>query len=240
MNSNDREHYKLGKEFFLRNNYDIALQHLLIFEEGNKDYADVYNMLGVIFHLNGKIKDAIKYFESAMRINPGYMEAATNLAVTYNDIGQYEKAKNVLNRAKESSHSGSIKEMEDRLVTSKLSNMHAEIGDLYMEINDGDAAIEEYEKALKLQPTFVDIKTKLAVAFREKGMIAQAIKELEEAKFINADYLPARVNLGIVYYLMSRLDDAVVEWESVLKHDPNNGIARMYLNAARKEKQKKP
>ncbi len=238
MDMSDREHYKLGKEFFLRNSYDIALQHLLLFEERNKGFADVYNMLGVICHVNGKIKDAIQSFEEALRINPGYMEAATNLAVTFNDIGQYEKAKGVLENAKKSSHAGSIKEMENRLVKSKLSNMHAEIGDLYVEINDIDAAIEEYKKALKLQPAFVDIKTKLAVALREKGMIAQAIKELEDAKFINADYLPARANLGIMYYLMSRLDDAVAEWENVLKHDPGNGIARMYLNAARKEKEK--
>ena len=128
--------------------------------------------------------------------------------------------------------------MEDKLIRSKLSNMHAQIADLYVEISDYDAAIEEYHKALALQPTFVDIKTKLAVALREKGMTAQAIKELEEAKFINADYIPARVNLGILYYLMRRLDDAVIEWESVLKHEPKNGVAIMYINAVKKEKQK--
>ena len=235
---NSKEHYKLGKEFFLKNKYDIALQHLEAFEQQNKSYADVYNMLGIIYHLNGRIKDAIKAFEKALKINPGYLEAATNLAITYNDIGQYEKATNVLNRAKSSSHSKSIKEMEDKLIKSKLSNLHAQIADLYVEIGKYDDAIEEYHKALNLQPTFVDIKTKLAIALREKGMLAQAIRELEEAKFINADYIPARVNLGILYYLMRRLDDAIVEWESVLKHEPKNGIANMYLNAVKKEKQK--
>jgi tetratricopeptide (TPR) repeat protein len=238
MDIDSKEHYKLGKEFFLKNKYDFALQHLQAFEESNKNYADVYNMLGVIYHLSGKIKDAIKAFEKALKLNPGYMEAATNLAITYNDIGQYEKANNVLDKAKGSSRSKSIKEMENRLIRSKLSNMHAQIGDVYAEINSYDDAIEEYHKALNLQPTFVDIKTKLAVALREKGMIAQAIKELEEAKFINADYIPARVNLGILYYLMRRLDDAVIEWESALKHEPKNGIATMYLNAVKREKQK--
>ncbi len=235
----NKEHYRLGKEFFLKNNYAVALQHLEDFEESNKNYADVYNMLGVIYRLDSRIKDAIKAFERALKLNPGYLEAATNLAITYNDIGQYEKARNVLNKVKAPSHAKSLKEVEDKLITSKLANMHAQIGDLYVEINNVDAAIEEYHKALKLQPAFVDIKTKLAIALREKGLIAQAIKELEEAKFIHADYIPARVNLGILYYLMRRLDDAVVEWESVLKHEPKNGIATMYLNAVRKEKQKR-
>lgn len=235
---NSKEHYTLGKEFFLKNKYDIALHHLSAFEEHNKNYADVYNMLGVIYHLFGKIKEAIKSFERALKINPRYMEAATNLAVTYNDIGQYEKARNVLIKVKESSHSKTLKEVENKLIKAKLANMHAQIGDLYTDISNYDAATEEYQKALKLQPTFVDIKTKLAVALREKGMIAQAIRELEEAKFINAEYIPARVNLGILYYLMRRLDDAVVEWQSVLRSDPNNGIARMYLSAVAKEKQK--
>ena len=238
MNMDSKEHYTLGKEFFLKNKYDIALQHLQAFEESNKNFADVYNMLGVIYLLSGKIKDAIKVFERALKLNPGYMEAATNLAITYNDIGQYEKARNVLNKVRGPSHARSLKEMEDKLIRSKLSNMHAQIADLYAEISNYDAAIEEYHKALALQPTFVDIKTKLAVALREKGMTAQAIKELEEAKFINADYIPARVNLGILYYLMRRLDDAVIEWESVLKHEPKNGVAIMYINAVKKEKQK--
>lgn len=237
MDINDKEHYKLGKAFFLKNKYDVALQHLEAFEQNNKNYADVYNMLGVIYHLGGRIKDAIRSFERALKINPGYMEAATNLAITYNDIGQYEKAKNALNKAKGSSHSKTIKEMEDKLIKSKLSNLHAQIADLYVEIGNYDNAIEEYQKALRLQPTFVDIKTKLAIAYREKGMLAQAIKELEEAKFINADYIPTRVNLGILYYLMRRIDDAITEWESVLKYEPQNSIANMYLNIARKEKQ---
>ncbi|MGB9735216.1 MAG: tetratricopeptide repeat protein [bacterium] len=237
MDIDSKEHYKLGKEFFLKNKYDIALEHLEAFEQKNKNYADVYNMLGVIYHLGGRIKDAIRSFEKALKINPGYMEAATNLAITYNDIGQYEKANNVLNKAKGSSRSKSIKEMEDKLIKSKLANLHAQIADLYVEIGGYDNAIEEYQKALDLQPTFVDIKTKLAIAYREKGMLAQAIKELEEAKFINADYIPARVNLGILYYLMRRLDDAIAEWESVLKYDPKNSIANMYLNIVKKEKQ---
>ncbi len=238
MNINIKEHYKLGKEFFLKNKYDIALQHLIVFEKHNKDYADVYNMLGIIFNLNGKLKEAIRAFGKAVKLNPGYMEAATNLAVTYNDIGQYEKAKNALDKARESSHFKTLKEMENKLIKSKLSNMHAQIGNLYVDVNDYDSAIEEYQKALKLQPTFVDIKTKLAVALREKGMVAQAIKELEEAKFINAEYIPARVNLGILYYLMNRSDDAIIELESVLKHEPANGIAKMYLNVVKKKKQK--
>ncbi|MCL4478123.1 MAG: tetratricopeptide repeat protein [Deltaproteobacteria bacterium] len=235
----DKEHYKLGKEYFLDNKYDLAMKHFTIFEKNNRDYADVYNMLGVIYYLKGNIKDAIGSLERSLELNPTYLEAATSLSIIYNDIGQYEKAKNVLNKVKESSHTKTIKEMEDKLIYSRLANMHAKLGDLYTEIDNYDSAIEEYQKALKLQPVYVDIKTKLALALRTKGLIAQAIKELEEVQMINADYIPAKVNLGILYYLMGRYDDAIVELEDVLRREPKNGIANIYIKAAKNGLMKK-
>ena len=39
-----------------------------------------------------------RMFEEALRLNPGYTEAAINLAVTYNDAGQYQEARDVYKR----------------------------------------------------------------------------------------------------------------------------------------------
>ena len=49
-----------------------------------------------LFH---EILIAAEAFEKALAINPGYTEASLNLAITYSDLGKYEKAREVFERA---------------------------------------------------------------------------------------------------------------------------------------------
>ena len=64
----------------------------------NDRLADVHDMLGVICHSRGNFAQAEHHFERALAINPSYTEAALNLAVTYNDRGKYEAARQVYAR----------------------------------------------------------------------------------------------------------------------------------------------
>jgi tetratricopeptide (TPR) repeat protein len=60
-----------------------------------------------------------------------------------------------------------------------------------------DALIEEYRKAVHLGPRFADLRTKLAVALREKGDFDAALVEFQEALKVNAKYVPAYLHLGV-------------------------------------------
>jgi tetratricopeptide (TPR) repeat protein len=60
-------------------------------------------MLGVVYHAQGRFSDAEEAFETALRLNPRYTEAALNLSVTYNDRGKYDRAREVYMRAISSS-----------------------------------------------------------------------------------------------------------------------------------------
>ena len=116
-----------------------------------KTFADVWNMLGVIYHAQGKFQKAIDCFSNALSINPNYTEAQLHLAVTYNDLGQYDKAQKIYRQAKE--YKGVEADAQDRLpdsfVRGKLANMHAELGDTYWGIGLFEEALEEYSKALE-------------------------------------------------------------------------------------------
>ena len=61
-------------------------------------FADVYSMLGSICYQKGRLLDALALFDEALRLNPGYTEAALNLALTYNDLGKYDESKRVYQR----------------------------------------------------------------------------------------------------------------------------------------------
>lgn len=217
----------LGKEAFNNNEFVKAEKNFKAIIKKNKNYADVYNMLGLIYHEQGQFSKAQESFEKALELNPNYTDASLNLAVTYNDLGMYKEAKNIYHRAKKASEAdaGEL----DPFVKGKLANMHSALGDAYREASLYDEAIGEYKKALMLRPKFIDIKTKLADGYREKGDLEKSVKEYIDAKKISKNYAPISVNLGIAYYTMGMLHKAKTEWESILSYDQNNKLARMYL-----------
>ena len=226
-----RQWLTLGRGYFAQKQYAKAERYLSRLVEQNQSFADVYNMLGVIYHDQGQFARSQRAFEAALRINPGYTEAALSLAVIYNDLGKYQEAREVYQRAL-ARHQGRAGTL-DPVVSGKIANMYADIGDAFASSGLWDQAIEEYRRALSLGPTFVDIKLKLGHAHRDKGDAAGALQVYEEIVAQNAGYLPARIALGVGYYAMGRKPEALATWEAVLQVAPGNKSAEMYLALVR-------
>ncbi|ABC83131.1 tetratricopeptide repeat protein [Anaeromyxobacter dehalogenans] len=220
----------LGRGYYLKKDYGLAEQYLTEVVEQNQSFADVYNMLGVIYHDQGQYQKALRAFEAALRINPGYTDAALNLAVTYNDTGKYREAQETYRHAL--SRSGAQHGKLDRFVQGKLANMYADIGDVYLSSGLYPEAIAEYRRALALGPAFVDIRAKLAGALRDAGEREAAIAEYEEAVRQAPSYVLARLNLGLSLFTVGRKDEAVGHWQRVLEISPGNRNAEMYLQLA--------
>lgn len=232
-----------AKQHFERKDYRGAETYLRQVLEKTDRYADVLNMMGIIHHAEGRFSSAIDLFKRALAINPNYTEAIMNLAVVYNDLGQYGEAKKLYAKLTKSSR-GSKHKIEP-VLRGKLSNLHAQIGDIYRSAGANGNAIDEYEKALTLNPTYVDIKTKLGQSLREAGQLNKALKVLREALKTKSSYVPARIQLGLTYYAQGKTTDAKKEWKTALNRDPDNDYARMYLrlveamNAARRKPARK-
>ncbi len=221
----------LGRGFFEKKQYGQAEKYLTSFVEQNQSFADVYNMLGVIYHDQGQFARAQRAFEAALRINPAYTEAALNLAVIYNDMGKYREAKEVYQSALLRGKASPSK--LDPFVQGKIANMYADIADVFGSSGMLDEAIVEYRRAVTLGPRFVDVRLKLAQALRDRGDHAEALKEFEEILRISPNYLPGRVHYGVTLYSAGRRAEAIQVWEEVLGLNPGNKSAEMYLNLVR-------
>ena len=217
-----------GREKFLARDYVTAERLLTEALPEVKGFADVHNMLGVSFHHQGKFGKALEAFQEALKINPAYTEACLNLAVTYNDLGMYNEARAIYARAQRATSDDNGK-IQDAFVKGKLANMHAEIGEVYANLQCWDEAVVELKKALLLRPDFADIRTTLGKALREGGRREEALVELREAKRQRPRFASAIVQLGLVYYTMGRREEALAEWRSVLEFDPENASARMFV-----------
>jgi tetratricopeptide (TPR) repeat protein len=223
----------LGREHYLAHEYDKAEKYLGQVVQEHRGFADVFNMLGVIYHDGGRFTLAEEAFGEALRINPGYTEAALNLSVTLNDLGKYAEARevytNALNRSRREPRS------LDPFARGKIANMHADVGAAYAGVGLYPEAVVEYAKALSLCPTFVDLRTRLANVYREMGDHQAALREFEIIKAQNPKYTPARVSLGVTLFALGRLADAMREWEQVLAAEPENKQARVYLRMVKDE-----
>ena len=223
-----KQYLTLGREFFESGEYNKAERYLArLVEAGDCQFADVYNMLGIIYHNQGRFPKAETAFEEATRINPKYTEAALNLAVTYNELGKYQEARQTYEGAlaRSRARTGGI----DPFVKGKIANMHADLGDVYRSIGQYLAAVREYKKAMELGPGFVDIRRKLGTAYQEMGDNESAIEEFQRILREREEYLPAHISLGLTFHAEGDRQKALAQFERALELEPDNARAALYL-----------
>jgi tetratricopeptide (TPR) repeat protein len=224
MDEHTKQLLLLGREHYQKREFDKAESALRTVIEQNDRMADVHDMLGVICHSRGNFAQAEYHFERALSINPAYTEAALNLAVTYNDRGKYEAARQVYARIKGTPTGGL-----DPFARGKIANMHAEVGQAYADAGLPRDAIAEYEKAVRLCPQFADLRTRLGTILREVNEIPRAREQYEAAIGSRPNYVPARMQLGVTLLSLGETDGAAEQWRKVLEIEPENARAKMYL-----------
>jgi tetratricopeptide (TPR) repeat protein len=224
--------YRNGTEAFERADYKQAERYFKQILVMNPTFADIHNKMGIIYNHTSRLNLAAKAFEKALETNPGYTEASLNLAITYSDLGMYEKSREVFENAARFSQQAK-KDWDtsiDPFVRGKLADEHLRVGRIYYQLRMLDEAVEEYRKALRLSPNFADIITHLGIALRDKGNYDEAIAQFNRAKESNPRYIPARLHLGITYYSQGFYNLAEEEWREALVFDPKNSALRTYLN----------
>lgn len=229
MQDDLRQRMNQARKHFAAGEYAEAQELLsqVLREDGG--FADLLNMQGVIYHSQERYDEAERAFEKALAINPNYTDAALNLSVTYNDRGKYKEARDIYSRAIKNSYEKRAEDGIDPFARGKLSNMHAELGDAYADLARHEDAVREYERALSLSPSFVDIRTKLGHVLREIGRAEDALVHYEQVRDEKPDYLPARLALGVTLFSLERKDEAVAEWEACVAMAPDDRRAAMYV-----------
>lgn len=233
--SNNEQLLKTARECFDKQEYKKAQVVLNEIIESDDKNIDALFLVANIFHINGEIGKAIKAFTKVLTLNPEHTDSAISLSVLYNDIGQYEEARKVFEKANErvKSKGAGTGLMEDTHINKKFSSKHFELADLYLSYNRYDEALFEFNKVVALDPTNLEAKIKIAKVYAKKGFIAKAIEELRTLKNEEPNYAPARIALGVIHYGNGNVLEAQAEWEKVILKDPFNQEASMYLNLSK-------
>jgi tetratricopeptide (TPR) repeat protein len=227
MDERTKELLSRGREHYQKREFDKADVLLREVIEHSDRFADVFDMLGIIAHSRGDLPAAVRYFERAVSLNPAYTEALLNLAVTYNDLGKYDAAREIHAKVRKLGNSGTVQ--IDPFARGKIANMHADLGQAYADAGVVHEAIEQYQKAVSLCPSFADLRTRLGSLYRDAGDLQNARLQFQAAKDANPRFVLARVLLGVTHYSLGDSSAALAEWKAVLADDPENKSAQMYV-----------
>ncbi|UCG79169.1 MAG: tetratricopeptide repeat protein [Nitrospirota bacterium] len=233
MSDSIQELHQEGTRLFEEGKYSEAEPLLKEVLMKRPNYADVLNKLGIIHNLRHELEAARDYFQKAVALNPRYTEASLNLAITLNEMGEFEQSKDVFTMAAQEAKP--TPSSLDPYAAGKLANEHYKVGNIYLDVAMYEDAVLEYRKAIRLQPNFPDVHTKLGIALRSLGNIEEAIVHFSKAKDINDKYGPAWVQLGLTYYIKGLTGLAFEEWEKALNQNPNLKQAETYLKLLKKD-----
>jgi tetratricopeptide (TPR) repeat protein len=222
---------EIQKKILQRNYSDAEL----MLEQGmmtEPDNADYFYLRGLMRSYQGKLVDSIEDLKRALHYDPKHTDAAVCLSVILNDIGRYDEAKKIFEQANQSVFLKQIG--DDSQIDRRFAVKHFELGDLYFRYRRFDESVEEYNKAILLDPQSIDIRVKRAKAFAKKGFITRAIQDLQQLKVERPTDLTVRIQLGLLHYSQGNVLDAEIEWESVLEIDPVHREAIAYIELVKK------
>lgn len=216
-----------AREAYERRDFVAALSDFREVVDNHPHFADVRQMMGLCLSFLGQPDAALEQFERALEENECYVEALLHKAITLNELGRYDDARDAFEKAGECE--GRFKGRFPTSVSGRIANAHLAVGELYLAAAAPDEAAAEFRRALELRPGFHDIRNRLGEALLQLGDLEAARQELERALEGNGRFFRARLNLGLVRYRSGELDRAREAWEECRAQDPNSPQVRSYL-----------
>jgi TPR repeat protein len=193
------------------------------------EFADRYNR-GWAAHQKGDNQAAVSYMTSAIEINPKYPDAYNERGLTYDALGQFDRAIADYNRGKSYQVAGdlnqAIVDYSSSIRLEPSSDAYGNRGDAFDKAGDVDAAIRDYTEAIRLNPNDAVAYYNRAKAYAvKKGDFDHAISDYTEAIRCNPRGPDAFYNRGITYARLGDFRKALNDFSEAIELNPNNGPA---------------
>ena len=90
-----------------------------------------------------------------------------------------------------------------------------------MELNNFDLSLENFQKALKINPDYVEAHNNLGRLFMHLGQLNEAVQYFQKSIKINPNYEYSHNNLGLVYSDLGNLDESAKCYKRAMDINPN-------------------
>jgi len=203
-------------------------------------------------YLNGKEayrkfyhKEAQQFYEKAVKLDPTFAMAYLGLASAYNWLGDtkagneaLEKAKNFAQKATdkerlyiEAAYASNVERNQAKYLHilqqmvkkyPKEKQVHYGLGSFYR-MRDPDKSIEEYNKALELDPNYGDAFNDIAYTYMDMRKYEKAIEYFNRYASVSPGDANPLDSMAELYFRMGKFDEAIAKYKEALEVKPGFG-----------------
>ena len=170
-----------------------------------------YNNRGIGYSERGEHDLAIKDFDKAIELKPGYAFAYNNRGAVYRDKGEHDQAIEDCSKAIE--------------LKPDYAEPYSNRGAAYRNKGNYERAIQDYDTAIKLKPDFVQAYYNRGLAYHEKREFDFAIKDYSQAIKLDPKLFHPYYNRGNAYFQKRDFDRAVKDYSKAIALEPKLGPA---------------
>jgi TolB-like protein/Flp pilus assembly protein TadD len=164
------------------------------------------------------MRQAIEYFEKAIRLQPDYAPAYAGLARAWQDRGMMDSV-NFL-EVGQSARQAARKALE---LDPNLAAAHTQIGGLLMLYDwDWTGAEREMRRAVELDPNSVLARVDLAGLLTALGRFPEALKQLQQAVALDPLSAEAQSDYGRTLYRARMYEKAIPPLQRAMEIEPEN------------------
>jgi predicted O-linked N-acetylglucosamine transferase (SPINDLY family) len=142
-----------------------SCERIIALEPGN---ADAYTNRGVAFYSMRRLQQAEQAFRAALSLNPSLVMAGNNLGIVLNDLGRNEAAIEVLQQ---------VIDRNPATAAPQRATLYANLAMAQLRCNRFEPAEHSCRLALQLDPSCVPAHNNLAMALKERGLLAESIAQ---------------------------------------------------------------
>jgi tetratricopeptide (TPR) repeat protein len=219
-----------ANERFAVDDYYGAIHFLEELVASGRAFADAHHLLGLCYYMVGQRERALEAVDQALKLNPHYQEALMHRGVLLSSLGRADEAQEAFGAARSATAAG--RAGVPAHYANKLANQHAELGEGYLEAGALGQAIEQYQAALRLGPTFQDLRYRLSRLLLEAGRVLEAREELEKLVAARPQSAEAKATLGLACYLAGDPGGARAIWTELARERPGDPRVKAYLAMA--------
>ncbi len=210
--------FQMAREHFEAGRLPQADQLCRQIVQADAGHFGAWHLLGLIASRAGRNDQAIDDFKAALRLNPDFAEAHTDLAI---ELAIRQKLAEAVDSFRQALR-----------VKPEYVRAHFGLGIALQYQGKLDEAAANFQRAAQLQPDHAQAHCHLGYALLHQGQPAVAVDSLKQALRIKADYPEALHSLGTALMSLGRLEEAVNHFQQALRIRPNYSAALLELGNA--------
>ena len=172
----------------------------------------VYNNIGIVLAEQGKLEEAEKAFNKALKLDANQAQTYQNLGNVFQNQGKLEEATAAYKKA--------------LAIRPDYAEAYCNMGIALADQGKREESVAAYNQALTIRPDYAEAHNNIGTVLSDQGKMAKAIEAYKKAITINPDDTNFIYNMGIALQKQFKTQKAIEAYSRVLSIDPSFAQAR--------------